>query len=764
MPGTCEWILVNPHYTEWAATERSQLLCVLGTAGIGKTMIASYLVDQIEARAKRSPSTLFLYFFCDNKDETRRKSKEVLRSLLIQLLQQQPSFFEHVQPEYDKMGDQLRNNFNSLRNIFLAILLDPKASSMFILIDALDECENDSKMEIAEMFCELFKEGLEKQSVKVLITHRPEYATNWPLKDTRLQLRIDLGTINADLKKYIVVKVEEFMTKIKDLKPKPGTENEIRKSLIGKAGGTFLWISLVLDFMSNSKSLGQLRQKLSKLPPDLEAVYERILQQIDQDERETAAFILHIVCIARRPLTVRELAAAYLLGPGNYEQTAAPTYDDLSECESEYKCCGAFLQLDEETQVISLVHQSAKDFLQDSLALEQPLHQHYAFFYPHPSKTNLLMFQICWRYLSMKEFKDGNMIVIRAPDNRLVLQDLSKKSLQAFSFLQYASKEWEEHAIAAQSALVAQNGFERISLDQLPTLRDVWLLRAAEEGQEAVVRLLLEHKADAKAKMYGRTALQVASVNGHGAVVRLLLEHGADVTAAVGLHKSTALHLAAEGGHEEVVQQLLEHGADVNAVEDKVVGGTALHLAAKGGHEEVVRLLLEHGSDLKAENRYGRRTALHLAARGGHEEVVRLLLEHGADVKTRDGYGGTALHLAAESGQEEVVRLLLEHGVDIKEKDELGGTPLHWAAKGGRVEMVRLLLEEHKADVNAEEMYGGGTSLHQAAYYGREEVVRLLLEHKANAKAKMYGRTALQVASVNGHEAVVQLLQSATHN
>jgi hypothetical protein len=175
VPGTCEWILVNPQYTEWAATEGSQLLCVLGTAGIGKTMIAKYLVDQIEIRAKHSPSTLFLYFFCDNKDETRRKSKAVLRGLLVQLLQQQPSFFKHVQPEYKNMGDQLRDNFNSLRNIFLAILRDPKASSTFILIDALDECENDSKEEIAEMFRELFKEASEKQSVKVLINSLEQF-------------------------------------------------------------------------------------------------------------------------------------------------------------------------------------------------------------------------------------------------------------------------------------------------------------------------------------------------------------------------------------------------------------------------------------------------------------------------------------------------------------------------------------------------------------------------------------------------------------
>src|SRR2546421_405855 len=143
--GTCEWILTNPKYTEWAATEGSQLLCVVGGPGIGKTMIASYLIDQIETRVKRSPSTLFLYFFCDNKDETRRTSKAVLRGLLVQLLQQQPSFFEYVKGEYDRMGDQLRENFNSLRDIFLAILRDPEASSTFILIDALDECENDGE-------------------------------------------------------------------------------------------------------------------------------------------------------------------------------------------------------------------------------------------------------------------------------------------------------------------------------------------------------------------------------------------------------------------------------------------------------------------------------------------------------------------------------------------------------------------------------------------------------------------------------------------
>jgi hypothetical protein len=49
------------------------------------------------------------------------------------------------------------------------------------------------------MFRELFKEVSEKQSIKVLITHRPENAGDWPLEDTDLRLRINIGIINVDL-------------------------------------------------------------------------------------------------------------------------------------------------------------------------------------------------------------------------------------------------------------------------------------------------------------------------------------------------------------------------------------------------------------------------------------------------------------------------------------------------------------------------------------------------------------------------------------
>jgi ankyrin repeat protein len=70
------------------------------------------------------------------------------------------------------------------------------------------------------------------------------------------------------------------------------------------------------------------------------------------------------------------------------------------------------------------------------------------------------------------------------------------------------------------------------------------LYRAAENGHVAVVRPLLEHKADVNTKIeYGSTALCRAAENGREAVVRLLLEHKADVDAKDN-YMSTTLYWA----------------------------------------------------------------------------------------------------------------------------------------------------------------------------------------------------------------------------
>ncbi|KAK1765274.1 ankyrin repeat-containing domain protein [Phialemonium atrogriseum] len=122
-----------------------------------------------------------------------------------------------------------------------------------------------------------------------------------------------------------------------------------------------------------------------------------------------------------------------------------------------------------------------------------------------------------------------------------------------------------------------------------PGVGEILLLRAAGEGHEAVVKLLLEGGASVDAKdRDGQTPLWRAAWGGHEAVVKLLLEGGASVDAK-DQDGQTPLWRAAGEGHEAVVKLLLEGGASVDAKDQD--GQTPLWWAAREGHEAVAKLL-----------------------------------------------------------------------------------------------------------------------------------------------------------------------------
>ncbi|RSL90156.1 hypothetical protein CDV31_015738 [Fusarium ambrosium] len=177
-------------------------------------------------------------------------------------------------------------------------------------------------------------------------------------------------------------------------------------------------------------------------------------------------------------------------------------------------------------------------------------------------------------------------------------------------------------------------------------------------------------------------------------------------------------------------------------------------------------------------------TGLHLAAIFGLESIVKTLLDRGnidpnsASVIKFDG-DMTALSYAAEAGHEAVVKLLLEKdNVDPDAKNaslgNFGRTPLSYAAEKGHASIVELLVKTGRVDIEAQDSEGsfdlftfpgtGWTPLCVAAEKGHYEVVKILLDHGADVNHqpddgpwKKY-KSALERATENGHEAIVELL------
>jgi ankyrin repeat domain-containing protein 50 len=142
---TCKWLLTVPEYQAWASRWDVRLLLLTGDPGIGKTMISSFLVDELK---RQSSAITLAYYFCDNKDGRRNTAISILRSLLWQILKEKPMLFKHAKDDYDEMKDKLSElvkNLDTLWRIFQNILEDHDSKDIIVLVDALDECESSSR-------------------------------------------------------------------------------------------------------------------------------------------------------------------------------------------------------------------------------------------------------------------------------------------------------------------------------------------------------------------------------------------------------------------------------------------------------------------------------------------------------------------------------------------------------------------------------------------------------------------------------------------
>ena len=142
------------------------------------------------------------------------------------------------------------------------------------------------------------------------------------------------------------------------------------------------------------------------------------------------------------------------------------------------------------------------------------------------------------------------------------------------------------------------------------------------------------------------TPLLKAARNGHERCLRILLDHGANIS-HVSRTSQTALILASARGFTECVTTLLLFpGVNVHAQD--IEGSTALILAASAGYVNVVSMLLNAGSDVNIRNSSGK-TALARATRRGHARVVALLAMTKGIVDLPDVRGETAMGWAEKS-------------------------------------------------------------------------------------------------------------------
>jgi hypothetical protein len=350
LEGSYRWVLDNSSFRQWHDDPQSQLLWIKGDPGKGKTMLLCGIITELQ---KPTASTVsVVYLFCQATDSRINSATAVLRGLLYLLVSQQPALTAHVRKRYDEAGRSMFEDANAWiasTETFADVLQDPNLDTTYILVDALDECTTD----LPKLLHFLAQQSSASPRIKWIVSSR-----NWPeieaqlrraQQKIRLSLELNAKSVSAAVSVFIRHNVSQLAQE-KNYDKK--MQDAVSEHLTTNANDTFLWVALVCQDLEETAKRNVLK-KLSSFSPGLDALYERMMQQIGaSDDAELCKQVLATIALVYRPVTLSELV------------TLAEPLEDIAD-EAEVReiigLCGSFLTLRQDT--VFFMHQSVQDFL-----------------------------------------------------------------------------------------------------------------------------------------------------------------------------------------------------------------------------------------------------------------------------------------------------------------------------------------------------------------------------------------------------------------
>lgn len=426
LPQSIEWIIQDPQYRNWQDGDDICLLWIKGGAGKGKTMISIGLIERL--LRSRTNSTAVTYFFCQNANYELNSLEAVLKGLILQLINQQMTLKESLRRRWNTVNGHFNEDVTSWRtlwNILLEMLDRCNCSRVYMIVDALDECQDGGMTDFLRL---IVRNGLDNPTkIKWLLTSRPLDSAERELLSGRDQVQVNLELnskhISGAVQNYIHEKLEEL-----DRRARYGKvlKQELKTELTIKAENTFLWVSLVckeLEIVPRREALATLQS----LPLGLHPIYDRILNQLSEGERSSVQRcirLLKVMILAYRPLKVEEASSVIGL-------------TDEEDAIELFNRCASFIRM--QGNNIEFVHQSARDYLAGEIGqsiLES--HEHFG------HKEILLG---CLSHLS-KRLK-VNIMNLPRPDSQwttFTMPEVEKQQRYALlDSVEYTATYWVQH-------------------------------------------------------------------------------------------------------------------------------------------------------------------------------------------------------------------------------------------------------------------------------------------------------------------------------
>ena len=210
------WILKHQNFIDWRDGENTGLLWIKGDPGKGKTMLLIGIVREFEKTKSTRDSGLLSYFFCQATEPSLNKATAVLRGLIYQLLVQQQSLISHLRERYDRENKLFEsfNAFYALSEILTKMLYDPCLTRVYLVVDALDECE-DGLSQLLKFIIHTTLTSFPQVKWLVSSRNRPDIEAGMKINDSMVELRplsleLNAESVSRAVNTYIDHKVSEL--------------------------------------------------------------------------------------------------------------------------------------------------------------------------------------------------------------------------------------------------------------------------------------------------------------------------------------------------------------------------------------------------------------------------------------------------------------------------------------------------------------------------------------------------------------------------
>ncbi|EKJ74356.1 hypothetical protein FPSE_05427 [Fusarium pseudograminearum CS3096] len=345
------WLLTSELFTTWKEHDVDRIWYT-GKPGAGKSVLASTVIEHLRSWVDEDPmrksNTMVTHLYLSYTSSP--DVKDLLGSILRQC-QAETNSHPTIVAMFQKyrlqglISDKVQPpKLDDIKEMLNAINQDKR---MFIIIDALDEFEINSRRRLLKSLKEI------KSVVKIMVTSRVLNHLKF------LQEGFETDTIKAndeDMDRYI----ESVINSRPSLSPFANYHQRIKEVVKRQSGNMFILVRLHMDALSNVQHKAQLEHVLETLPSDLQNAYKdtmiRIRRQAD-DSSVRATTTLGWVTFSERLLSVHELQHALAIAEIHDDSP----FDYLrQEKEIISECCGLLIvDLDD---MVRYVHRSAGEF------------------------------------------------------------------------------------------------------------------------------------------------------------------------------------------------------------------------------------------------------------------------------------------------------------------------------------------------------------------------------------------------------------------